>query len=223
MEPKIRTSGLRYAVGGTEILKGIDASMPRGGISCVVGPSGAGKSTLLRSINRLVEPTAGEVFLDGYPTSTMDSLLLRRRIGMVFQIPALFGASVEEAVLYGSRLAGREADAARLLEMAGLDGSFALRDPQDLSVGQQQRVSLARALALEPEVLLMDEPTSALDEAARRRVEDLVKGLNASLGLTFVVVSHDLGQVERLADHVVLLAAGRSGGEKARRFISGRS
>ena len=209
--------------------------MPPREISCVVGPSGAGKSTFLRTINRLVEPTAGEVFLDGTPTSGMDPLLLRRRIGMVFQIPALFGASVEEAVLYGARLAGREADALRLLEMAGLDASFAARDPQDLSVGQQQRVSLARALALEPEVLLMDEPTSALDEAARRRVEELVKGLNASLGLTFVVVSHDLGQVERLADHVVLLAAGRSegewsrdeffsrGGEKARRFISGRS
>ena len=209
--------------------------MPTREISCVVGPSGAGKSTLLRAINRLVEPTAGEVFLDGIPTSGMDPLLLRRRIGMVFQIPALFGASVEAAVLYGARLAGREADAVRLLEMAGLDASFANRDTQDLSVGQQQRVSLARALALEPEVLLMDEPTSALDEAARRRVEELVKGLNASLGLTFVVVSHDLGQVERLADHVVLLAAGRSegewsrdeffsrGGEKARRFISGRS
>jgi ABC-type proline/glycine betaine transport system ATPase subunit len=209
--------------------------VPRGKVSCVVGPSGAGKSTFLRAINRLVEPTAGEVFLDGNPTSAMDPLLLRRRVGMVFQIPALFGSSVEEAVLYGARLAGREADAVRLLEMAGLDGSFAARDPQELSVGQQQRVSLARALALEPEVLLMDEPTSALDEAARRRVEDLVGELNASLGLTFVVVSHDLGQVARLADHVVLLAAGRGegewgsdeffsrAGEKARRFISGRS
>jgi ABC-type methionine transport system ATPase subunit len=154
---------------------------------------------------------------------------------MVFQIPALFGASVEEAVLYGAGLVGREVDAVRLLELAGLDASFAGRDPQDLSVGQQQRVSLARALAVEPEVLLMDEPTSALDEAARRRVEELVKDLNASLGLTFVLVSHDLGQVERLADHVVLLVAGRSegewgsdeffsrAGEKARRFISGRS
>lgn len=174
------------------------------------------------------------MFLDGNPTSEMDPLLLRRCVGMVFQIPALYGTSVEEAVLYGARLAGREADAVRLLEMAGLDGSFAARDPQELSVGQQQRVSLARALALEPEVLLMDEPTSALDEAARRRVEDLIRDLNASLGLTLVVVSHDLGQVERLADHVVLLAAGRSegewgsdeffsrAGEKARRFISGR-
>lgn len=229
------TSGLRYSTGQTEILKGVDAVMPGGSVTAVVGPSGAGKSTLLRAINRLIEPTAGEVYLDGQPTSGMDPLLLRRRVGMVFQLPALFGASVEEAILYGPHLAGRGADAHRLLEMVGLDASLSGRDPQSLSVGQQQRVSLARALALEPEVLLMDEPTSALDEAARHRIEELIQELNSSLGLTFVVVSHQLDQVERLAEHVVLLAAGRSegewgreeffsrGGERARRYISGRS
>jgi UDP-glucose/iron transport system ATP-binding protein len=218
-----------------EILKGIDADVPQGSITAVVGPSGSGKSTLLRTMNRLIEPTAGEVYLDGEPTSAMDPLELRRRVGMVFQLPALFGATVEEAVLYGARLAGRSADAGRLLEMAGLDASFRDKAPQSLSVGEQQRVSLARALALEPEALLMDEPTSALDEAARRRIEDLVRELNASLGLTIVFVSHDLGQVERVADYVIFLAAGRSEGEwskeeffsgpgeRARRYISGRS
>jgi ABC-type uncharacterized transport system YnjBCD ATPase subunit len=150
-------------------LQGVDAGMPGGKITAVVGPSGAGKSTLLRAINRLIEPTAGEVYLDGEPTSGIDPLDLRRRVGMVFQIPALFGATVEEATLYGARLAGREADAGRLLEMAGLDASFAGKDPRTLSVGEQQRVSIARALALGPGALLMDEPTSALDEAARRR------------------------------------------------------
>ena len=95
--------------------------MPGGSITAVVGPSGAGKSTLLRAINRLIEPTAGEVYLDGKPTSGMDPLDLRRRVGMVFQLPALFGATVEEATLYGARLAGKDADAGRLLEMAGLD------------------------------------------------------------------------------------------------------
>jgi putative ABC transport system ATP-binding protein len=218
-----------------EILKGIDAEVSQGSITAVVGPSGSGKSTLLRTINRLIEPTAGEVYLDGEPTSAMDSLVLRRRVGMVFQLPALFGATVEEAVLYGARLAGRSADAGRLLEMAGLDASFKDKAPQSLSVGEQQRVSIARALALEPEALLMDEPTSALDEAARRRIEDLVRELNASLGLTIVFVSHDLGQVERVADRVIFLAAGQSEGEwgreeffsgpgeRARRYISGRS
>lgn len=218
-----------------EILKGIDAEVPQGSITAVVGPSGSGKSTLLRTINRLIEPTAGEVYLDGNPTSAMDALELRRRVGMVFQLPALFGATVEEAVLYGAHLAGRSADAGRLLEMAGLDASFKDKAPQSLSVGEQQRVSIARALALEPEALLMDEPTSALDEAARRRIEDLVRELNASLGLTIVFVSHDLGQVERVADRVIFLAAGQSEGEwskeeffsgpgeRARRYISGRS
>jgi ABC-type phosphate transport system ATPase subunit len=119
--------------------------------------------------------------------------------------------------------------------MAGLDASFVGKDPGALSVGEQQRVSIARALALEPEALLMDEPTSALDEAARRRIEELVRELNAALGLTIVVVSHDLDQVSRVADRVVVLVDGRSEGEwgtdeffsgpgeKARLYISGRS
>jgi ABC-type proline/glycine betaine transport system ATPase subunit len=189
---------------------------------------------MLRAINRLIEPTAGEVYLDEKPTSKIDPLDLRRRVGMVFQLPALFGATVEEATLYGARLAGKDADAGRLLEMAGLDASFKDKAPHALSVGEQQRVSIARTLALEPEALLMDEPTSALDEAARRRIEDLVRELNASLGLTLVVVSHDLDQVERVADRVVVLVRGRSEGEwdrdeffsgpgeRARRYIAGR-
>jgi putative ABC transport system ATP-binding protein len=233
---KVRISDLRYAVDGVEILKGVSAGVPEGGITSIVGPSGAGKSTLLRAINRLIEPTGGEVYLDGSPTSTMDPLMLRRRIGMVFQLPALFGESVEDAILYGVRLVGRSANAGQLLEMVGLDASFESRDPQTLSVGQQQRVSIARALALEPEVLLMDEPTSALDEGARRRIEELIRELNARLNLTIVLVSHALDQVQRVADRVVLLAAGRSEGEwskeeffsgegreQARRFIFGRS
>lgn len=210
---KVRVSGLRYAVAGAEILRGVNATFPAGRITSVVGPSGAGKSTLLRAINRLLEPTAGEVYLDGTPTSRMNPLTLRRRMGMVFQLPALFGASVEEAVQYGPRLAGEEADVGDLLEAVGLDASFGGRDPQSLSVGQQQRVSVARALALRPEVLLMDEPTSTLDEAARRRLEGLIRDLNGRTGLTILLVSHDLAQVERVADRVVLVVSGCSAGE----------
>ena len=218
-----------------EILRKVDADVPKDDITAVVGPSGAGKSTLLRTINRLIEPTSGEVYLDGEPASGMNALELRRRVGMVFQIPALFGATVEEATLYGARLARRSADADWLLEMAGLDATYKDKAPQSLSVGEQQRVSIARALALEPEALLVDEPTSALDEAARRRIEDLIQELNASLGLTIVLVSHALDQVERVADRVLLLVAGRSEGEwskeeffsgpgeQARRYTAGRS
>ena len=230
----MRISDVRYVVGRVEILKGVTATIGEGEVVSIVGPSGAGKSTLLRTINRLVEPTAGEIFLDGAPTGEMDPLELRRRGGMIFQLPALFGETVTDAVLYGLRLAGRSADVERLLESVGLDPSMAGRDPQSLSVGQQQRVSIARALALEPEVLLMDEPTSALDRAARQRVEDLIRDLNTRLNLTIVIVSHALGQVERVADRVLLLVAGRSegewskeeffsdgAGEQARQFIAG--
>jgi ABC-type glutathione transport system ATPase component len=153
---------------------------------------------------------------------------------MVFQVPALFGGSVDEAVLYGARLSNESADPERLLEMVGLSASLSARDPQTLSVGQQQRVAIARALALGPEVLLLDEPTSALDEGARRRIEELVADLNSGLGLTMVFISHDLSQVERVADRVVVLAEGEStglwtredffsqAGEQARRYIAGR-
>src|SRR5918998_3028163 len=232
--PRIEVRGLRYEAGGTEILAGVDALVPAGEVTAVVGPSGAGRSTLLREINRLVEPFSGEVYLDGEATGSLDPLELRRRVGMVFQIPALFGASVEEAVLYGARIAGGSAHAGRLLELVGLDPSMSGRAPETLSVGQQQRVSVARALALEPEALLLDEPTSALDEGARRKIEELVRDLNARLGLTMVFVSHDLAQVRRVADKVVVLAEGKSvgawdgedffseAGERARRFIAGR-
>jgi len=231
---KVRISDVRYAVGRSEILKGVSATVGEAEVLSIVGPSGAGKSTLLRTINRLVEPTSGEIFLDEAPTSGMNPLELRRRVGMVFQLPALFGETVADAVLYGLRLVNRSADVSRLLELVGLDPTLADRDPQSLSVGQQQRVSIARALALEPEVLLMDEPTSALDLAARQRVEDLIGDLNARLNLTVVLVSHALDQVERIADRVLLLLDGRSEGEwskeeffsgepegRARRFIAG--
>jgi ABC-type methionine transport system ATPase subunit len=220
--------------GEAEILRGVTFAVQAGEVFSVVGPSGAGKSTLLRTINRLVESTAGNIFLDGAPIEEINPLELRRRIGMVFQLPALFGDTVEDSVLYGVRLAGKCADVERLLGLAGLAPSLASRNPQSLSVGQQQRVSIARALALEPEVLLMDEPTSALDQVARQWIEDLIGQLNKELGLTIVVVSHALDQVERIADRVVLLIEGRSEGEwskeeffgkgvgeKARRFVEG--
>lgn len=231
---KVRTSDVHYAVGRVEILKGVTATADEGEVLSIVGPSGAGKSTLLRTINRLVEPTAGEVFLDGTPTREMNPLELRRRVGMVFQLPALFGASVADAVLYGLRLVDRSTDVGRLLESVGLEPSLGSRDPQSLSVGQQQRVSVARALALEPEVLLMDEPTSALDRAAQQRVETLIWDLRTRLNLTIVLVSHALEQVERVADRVLLLVNGSSegewnkeeffsgdAGEQARQFIAG--
>lgn len=222
--PKIEISELGYSADGAEILKGIAASVPAGEITAIVGPSGAGKSTLLRTINRLIEPSEGEIFLDGRPTSNLNPTELRRRVGMVFQLPTLYGETVEEGVLYGARLAGKQEDAGRLLEMVGLEGSFAGREPDSLSVGQQQRASIARALAVGPEVLLMDEPTSSLDDAARDRIEELIKGLKSRLELTIVLVSHELEQVRRVADRVIPLENGRCRGEwPAEEFFAQRA
>lgn len=220
---KLQIRGLSYAVGGAQILSGVDAAASEGLVTAIVGPSGAGKSTLLRTINRLIEPTSGEIYLDGKPTSQMDPLLLRRQVGMVFQLPALFGDTVEEAILYGVRLSdtNADADAESLLRRVGLDGSFRRRGPQSLSVGQQQRVSVARSLALRPQVLLMDEPTSSLDEAARHSMERLIRELVEGLGPTVILVSHDLDQVRRIADSVILLSNGRSVGRwPTREFFS---
>src|SRR5215213_8664979 len=162
----IEVSGLGYAVGGVEILKCVDAGMPGGEITAVVGPSGAGKSTLLRAINRLIEPSSGEVYLDGEPTGSLDPLELRRRVGMVFQIPALFGTSVEETVLYGARLAGRSADPVQLLEVVGLDPSMCGRGPRDAP----RRAAAARLGGPRPRPGAGGAPPGRAHERPRRGV-----------------------------------------------------
>jgi putative ABC transport system ATP-binding protein len=189
------------------VLPDLSARIPSGA-SCVAGPSGSGKSTLLRLLNRLVDPSAGTVSYRGRDVREYDPLALRREVALVPQLPAPLEGTVSDNVLYGARLAGRDADVARLLPLCGLDPSFAERDASQLSVGEQQRVMLARALALEPDVLLLDEPTSALDEAARDAVEQSLLGLRHELDLSYVLVTHDLAQAARLADWVLRLELG---------------
>ena len=179
------------------------------GATAVLGPSGAGKSTLLRLLNRLADPDAGTVRFHGDDVLELDPLELRRRAVLVPQVPAPLPGTVAENVRYGPGLLGREVDPERCRRMAGLDGGFAERDARRLSVGEQQRVMLARSLALEPEVLLLDEPTAALDEAAKEGVERTLADLGGRSGLSLVVVTHEAAQAERLADRVVRLADGR--------------
>jgi putative ABC transport system ATP-binding protein len=179
------------------------------GATCIAGPSGAGKSTLLRLLNRLVDPALGAVSYRGRDVRDYDVLALRREVSLVPQLPALLDGTVAENVGFGARLAGRRTDVGTTLGLAGLDGSFADRSARRLSVGEQQRVMLARALALEPRVLLLDEPTSALDERAKAAVEETLLDLRERLSLSFVFVTHELAQAERLADRVVGLEGGR--------------
>jgi len=200
--------GVSLSRGGAEILREVSVSLPEGA-SCIAGDSGSGKSTLLRLLNRLADPDKGTIAYRGRPLGSMDVLGLRREVALVPQLPALLPGTVADNVAFGPSLVGRETDAGPLLELAGLPAVFADRESDRLSVGEQQRVMLARALALEPRVLLLDEPTSALDVRARDRIEETLLDLRARLGLSLVLVTHDLAQAERLADRVVRLEHGR--------------
>jgi putative ABC transport system ATP-binding protein len=194
---------------GRAVLRDLELELPEGATS-ILGPSGSGKSTLLRLLDRLADPDEGVVRFRGRDVRSLDPLELRRRAVLVPQLPAPLPGSVADNVRYGPGLEGRDVDPARPLELAGLDASYADRDASRLSVGEQQRVMLARALALEPEVLLLDEPTSALDEAARAGVERTLVELGARSGLSMLVVTHDRGQAKRLAPRIVELREGRA-------------
>ena len=191
---------------GRTILDRVSAVFGHGACTAVAGPSGSGKSTLLRLLDRLEEPDSGRVLLHGRPLTDLDVLEVRRCVGLVQQVPVVLGATVLEDVRTGRPV--DEATAARLLERAGLPGIDLGRDTASLSGGEAQRLALARALAVEPEVLLLDEPTSALDAAAAAAVEEVVHRLVAE-GLTAVLVSHDRAQTRRLATSVVVLERGR--------------
>jgi ABC-type proline/glycine betaine transport system ATPase subunit len=197
-----------YSRGGTVVLRGVDVRLPVGA-SSVVGPSGSGKSTLLRLLNRLADPDSGRVAYEGADVRERDPLALRREVSLVPQLPALIEGTVHDNVAYGPRLAGHSFDARSCLELSGLDPAFEDRDASKLSVGEQQRVMLARALALEPRVLLLDEPTSALDQAAREAVETTLRRLRARTAISLVLVTHDVDQARRLAEYVVRIDAGR--------------
>jgi putative ABC transport system ATP-binding protein len=192
---------------GAVVLHDLSAAIPAGA-SCVAGPSGSGKSTLLRLLNRLADPDTGVVRYRGRDVREYDPLALRREVSLVPQLPAPLEGTVADNVLYGVRLIGGDADVVHLLELCGLDAAFADRDASLLSVGEQQRVMLARALALEPSVLLLDEPTSALDEDAREAVERSLLRLREELHLSYVLVTHDLDQAARMADWVLRLELG---------------
>jgi putative ABC transport system ATP-binding protein len=192
--------------GGRVVFAGLRAHVADGATG-IVGPSGAGKSTLLRLLNRLADPASGAVRYRGRDLHDLDVLALRRDVGLVPQLPALLEGTVADNVLYGARLAGRDADVATNLRLAGLDPRFGARRADALSVGEQQRVMLARTLALAPSVLLLDEPTSALDDATTAAIEATLGDLRDRLGLSFVLVTHDLDQAARLADRVLVLGS----------------
>ena len=202
--------------GGHVALHEISLRVAAGTTLALLGPSGCGKTTLLKLINRLLEPSAGRIVVDGADSATLDPVLLRRRIGYVVQeaglFPHLTAAANAEIVpqLLGWPAPRRRERVRELFALLGLDdGVIADRYPAQLSGGQRQRVGLARALAADPAILLMDEPFGALDPLIRARLQDEFRSLQERLGKTVVLVTHDVDEAFRLADAVAVLDEGR--------------
>lgn len=208
-------SGIRKAFGDATVLDGIDLTVEPRTTVALIGPSGCGKSTLLRLMNGLIEPDAGTVAFDGQPMIGANLTPARRRIGYVVQEGGLFAhlTARQNVTLLGRRLgwdrlhaADRAADLAALVQ---LDAALLDRYPHELSGGQRQRVALMRALANDPEALLLDEPLGALDPMVRADLQDELKAIFDRLNKTVVLVTHDLAEARRLARRVVLLHEGR--------------
>ncbi len=204
-----------YAGGGPAVDR-VSMEIPEGATVALIGPSGCGKSTTLRMINRLIEPTAGKILVGGEDVTTMDPVLLRRRIGYVIQQVGLFPhmtAAQNIAVvpqLLGWTQARIAARTDELLDLVGLDpGETRPRYPWQLSGGQRQRVGVARALAADPPVLLMDEPFGAIDPVARGRLQDEFKLILSRVKKTVVIVTHDLDEAIKLGDRMAIMRAGR--------------
>jgi putative ABC transport system ATP-binding protein len=201
--PRFELHDVRVDGDDGPIVDGFSADVPRQGLTAMVGPSGAGKTTLLRLLNRLDDPDAGVVSFEGKDVRDYDVLELRRRVQYVGQVPVTFPGTVAENL----ELA-RPAEALDLLmDRVGLSAGLLERQADVLSVGEAQRLSLARALACRPDCLLLDEPTSALDTASKGGIERLVRSLADQDGLTVVLVTHDPRQADELADRVI--AVGR--------------
>ncbi|MFF2553744.1 amino acid ABC transporter ATP-binding protein [Nocardia sp. NPDC058058] len=214
MSASLTGTGLHVTLGGNEVLRGVDVHVDAGKTTTVIGPSGSGKSTLLRVLNRLHEPSKGDILLDGKSVLKDDPDQLRRRIGMVFQHFNLFPhKTVAENVALGpQKLHGLSKEQARTLAMeqleaVGLAGKADSR-PANLSGGQQQRVAIARALAMKPQVMFFDEATSALDPELVKGVLALMADL-AKGGMSMIVVTHEMGFARSVSDQVVFMDHGR--------------
>lgn len=207
---------LEKRYGDTFAVRDLSVTFPEGAITALLGPSGCGKTTTLRMINRLIEPTSGQVLLSGQDTRDLRPEQLRRGIGYVIQQIGLFPhltvaqnvATVPDLLRQDRQATARRVD--ELLNLVGLDpATFRHKRPAQLSGGQAQRVGVARALAADPPVLLMDEPFGALDPIGREALQNAFRQIQQQLHKTVVMVTHDIDEALRLADHIALMNAGR--------------
>lgn len=220
MAALIEFRGIKKAFGPKVVYNGLEFKIDRGETVTILGPSGSGKSVMLKMLIGLLEVDSGEILFDGRDVTKMAERELyevRRRVAYLFQGAALFDSlSVGENVAYGLReqnwntMSDEEIKrrVAQSLESVGLPGIEEMR-PSDLSGGMKKRVGLARTLALQPEVLLYDEPTTGLDPINTARINNLIRGIKRALGLTSVVVTHDMGTAFSVSDRIVMLGRGR--------------
>lgn len=201
---------------GTEALNGVSVTIPTNQLTAIIGPSGCGKTTLMRMINRLELPTEGEVYIDGEPISERDEIELRRSIGYVIQrIGLIPHMTIKENIALVPELLGwdQEKIATRvdeLLEMVGLEPeTFKGRYPLELSGGQQQRVGVSRALASNPNIVLMDEPFSALDPISREQLQSKLREMQTQINKTIVFVTHDMDEALEIADNIIIMRDGK--------------
>jgi len=212
--PLIRLAGVSRSYGTQFAVRTLDLAVPRGQFVAIVGESGSGKTTTLKMVNRLLEPDAGEVLIGGEPTRSQPGHMLRRRIGYVFQRIGLFPhLTVAENIGVTPQLLGWNREeiserVAELLVLVNLPTEFAARYPAALSGGQQQRVGVARALAARPAIMLMDEPFGALDPLTRDSLGTEYRRLHDGIGLTTLMVTHDLLEAALLADRIVVMSGG---------------
>ena len=214
-DPIIELRGVSKRYGALAAVDDLSLALDAGSFTALLGGSGSGKTTALKTINGLVTPDAGQVLIDGAPAGAEPPHVLRRRIGYVFQEIGLFPhMTVAENIAVAPRLAGwdRPKIAARvteLLDLVALPADIAQRLPAALSGGQRQRVGVARALAASPKIMLMDEPFGALDPVTRDALGRDYRALHERLGLTTLMVTHDVGEALLLADRIVVMDAGK--------------
>ena len=208
LEVRNLTRTLRANGTSKAIVDGVSYTFECGDIYTIVGPSGAGKSSLLRLLNRLDEPTEGEVWFDGRDYREFPVRQLRLRIGYLFQQPYLFPGTIAENIRFAAAALSDD-DVCDLLKQTGLAGKDCGESVDTLSGGEKQRVALARLLATNPSVLLLDEPTSALDPTATRGIEELIWEIVARACYTVVMVTHEPAQAIRMAGQTLLMARGK--------------
>lgn len=208
----IQFTDVSFSVKDKTILQKITGAIHQNKITALVGPSGAGKSTLLKLCNRLISPTHGEILIDGKSITTYNPVDLRRKVGIALQSAPMIRGTVYDNLNISKDLQGEkltEDEAVQFLQMVSLEASFLHKNIEDISGGERQRISLARTLVNDCDILLLDEITSALDQKAVHEVEQLIQNLQEEKSLTIIWITHDMKQAKRVADDVWVLIDGK--------------